>query len=286
MYDCIIVGTGPAGLSAALNMKMFRKDYIWFGTKSLSSKVTKAEKIANYPGLPFVSGKELFEAFDGHREAAGLEITEKTVTNIMANAGTFMVLADNEIYESRSVILCMGVMTAKLLEGEENLLGRGLSYCATCDGMFYKGKNIAVICNDPKYEHEVEYLADLANEVYYIPTFAESRVDKENVTLIKGVPVSVNGQMKVESLTLKSGEELKVDGVFALRNAIAPSKLMPGLDVEEGHIVVNRSCETNIPGCFAAGDCTGRPYQYTKSVGEGNIAAHSCVAYLASLDKN
>ena len=281
MYDCIIIGTGPAGLSAALNLKTYKKDFVWFGTERLSDKVWKAEKITNYPGFSAASGEELFQAFDEHRKAAGLEITEKTVTTIGSMGDHFMVLADNDFFEAKTLILCMGVMNAKLLEGEDMLLGRGLSYCATCDGMLYKDKKIAVICNDKKYEHEVEYLADLASEVYYLPTFKDSTVERDNVTIVSGSPAALKGEDRVEALVLRSGEELAVDGVFALRNAIAPSKLMPGLEIEGGHIVVDRSCATNIPGCFAAGDCTGRPYQYTKAVGEGNVAAHSCITYLA-----
>ncbi len=283
MYDCIIIGTGPAGLSAALNLKTYKKSFVWFGSKSLSDKVRKAEKITNYPGFPELTGQELFAHFEDHIQSAGLEITEKTVTNVMSAGNYYMVLADNEIYEAKTLILAMGVMTAKLLKGEDELLGRGVSYCATCDGMFYKDKEIAVLCNDPKYEHEVEYLADLAAKVTYFPLFSDSQVKKENVTISKDFPVEVNGIDRVTGLTLKSGEILSVDGVFCLRNAIALSKLIPELEIENGHIVVNRAQKTNLPGCFAAGDCTGRPYQYTKAVGEGNVAAHSCISYLAEI---
>lgn len=283
MYDCIIIGTGPAGLSAALNLKTYKKSFVWFGSKSLSDKVRKAEKITNYPGFPELTGQELFAHFEDHIQSAGLEITEKTVTNVMSAGNYYMVLADNEIYETKTLILAMGVMTAKLLKGEDELLGRGVSYCATCDGMFYKDKEIAVLCNDPKYEHEVEYLADLAAKVTYFPLFSDSQVKKENVTIPKDFPVEVNGIDRVTGLTLKSGEILSVDGVFCLRNAIALSKLIPELEIENGHIVVDRAQKTNLPGCFAAGDCTGRPYQYTKAVGEGNVAAHSCISYLAEI---
>ena len=285
MYDCIIIGTGPAGLSAALNLKTYRKSFVWFGSKTMSDKVRKAEKITNYPGFPAVTGQELLQHFEAHAEAAGLEITEKTVTNVMAAGDYYMVLADNEIYEAKTLILAMGVMTAKVLPGEKELLGRGVSYCATCDGMLYKGKKIAVLCNDPKYEHEVEYLADLAMEVFYYPTFADSTVTRENVHISRNVPTAVNGEKKVESITLRDGEEVVVDGLFCLRNAIAPSTLMPGLTVDGGHIIVDRAQRTNLTGCFAAGDCTGRPYQYTKAVGEGNVAAHSCIEYLANQKK-
>ncbi len=281
MLDCIIVGTGPAGLSAALNLKKYNKEFVWFGTSRLSDKVIKAEKITNYPGLPEVSGPALFAAFDESRKRAGLEITEKTVTTIIQNKGSFMVLADNDMYEAKSLILCIGVMNAKLMEGEDRLLGRGLSYCATCDGQFYKGKKIAVISNDAKYEHEVEYLAELASEVIYLPTFKESSVKNENVVIRHETAVAVEGESRVEKLVLKNGEALEVDGVFALRNAIVPDRLFPQLATEGGHVIVDRACKTNLPGCFAAGDCTGLPYQYAKAVGEGNVAAHSCITYLA-----
>lgn len=280
MYDCIIIGTGPAGLSAALNLKTYKKSFVWFGSKNLSDKVQKAEKITNYPGFPELTGQELFSHFADHIQSAGLDITEKTVTNVMSVGTYYMVLADNEVYEAKTLILAMGVMTAKLLKGEDELLGRGVSYCATCDGMFYKDKEIAVLCNDPKYEHEVEYLADLAAKVTYFPMFSDSQIKKENVTISKDFPLEIKGSDRVTGLVLKSGKVLELDGIFCLRNAIAPSKLVSGLEIENGHIKVDRTQKTNLPGCFAAGDCTGRPYQYTKAVGEGNVAAHSCISYL------
>ena len=254
MYDSIIIGTGPAGLSAALNLKTYKKDFIWFGSKNLSEKVQKAEKITNYPGFPQISGQELFERFDDHRRAAGIDITEKTVTNIMPAGNGFMVLADNEMYEARTLILCMGVMSAKQLDREDELLGKRLSYCATCDGMFYKDKRIAVICNDKKYEHEVKYLADLAAEVLYFPAYNDSEIELPNVKISKDVPIALIGDSFVEGITLRSGKTESVDGVFCLRNAIAPSKLMPQLEIENGHILVDRAQQTNVAGCFAAGE--------------------------------
>ncbi len=282
MHDCIIIGTGPGGLSAALNLKTHQKDFVWFGSKTLSDKVTKAEKITNYPGFPEISGAELFAKFDEHIRQAGLEITEKTVTNVMHTGRHFMVLADNEIYEAKTLILAMGVMTARVMDGEQELLGKGVSYCATCDGMLYKGKRIAVVCNAPKYEHEVKYLAELASEVLYFPTF-ESGINRENVIVSQDAPVAVCGEKHVKSITLRSGASENIDGIFCLRNAIAPAALVSGIKEENGHIVVDRQMATNLPGCFAAGDCTGRPYQYTKAVGEGNVAAHSVISFLAGV---
>lgn len=282
MFDCIIVGSGPAGLSAAINLKTYNKNFVWFGSKTLSDKVVKADKVVNYPGFPEISGSDLAARFHEHIESAGLEITEKSVTNIMDAGGYFMVLADNEIYETKTLILAMGVMSARLLEGEDTFLGRGVSYCATCDGGLYKGKKIAVLCNTKKYEHEVDYLASLASEVIYFPVF-ETAYARENVTVSKDYPKTIHGDKVVQSLELRSGETVEVSAIFCLRNAIAPTALMPGLEVENGHIAVDRKMATNMKGCFACGDCTGRPYQYTKAVGEGNVTAHSVIEYLANV---
>lgn len=280
MYDAIIIGSGPAGLSTALNLQIHEKSFVWFGSRDMSDKIKKAQMIDNYPGLPGIGGQELLSRFDEHRARMGITITEKTVTNIMPVSGHYMVLADNEMYEAKTLALCMGVVNAKPLAGEEEFLGRGVSYCATCDGNFYRGKKIAVYCNAAKYEHEVEFLADLAEEVFFFPAYPKAGVQRENVRVSTDYPVKIDGSLKVTTLMLRSGEELAIDGIFILRNAIAPTTLLKKLAVEDGHIVVNRRMETNLPGCYAAGDCTGRPYQYAKAVGEGNVAAHSIIEYL------
>lgn len=285
MYDCIIVGTGPAGFSCALNLKIHNRQFLWFGNGQMSDKVQKAPRVDNYPALPGVTGRELFEAFDAHRQQMEIAITEKQVTNIMPANGHYMVLADNEVYEARTIALCIGAANAQPLRGEEEFLGRGVSYCATCDGNFYKGKKIAVYANAPKFEHEVEFLADLAESVDFYPAYPGPGVMRENVHVSSDYPVEIKGELKACEVTLKSGESREVDGVFLLRNAIAPAIMLKNLAVEDGHIVVNRRQETNLPGCYAAGDCTGRPYQYAKAVGEGNVAAHEIIEYLAEADK-
>ena len=282
MYDAVIIGTGPAGLSAAINLKLYQKSFVWFGAKNYSDKVEKSEKIANYPGLGLISGADLNARFDAHMKEMELEITDKKVTNVMPMDDRLMVLADNEVYETKTLLLATGVMTAKSYEGEEELLGRGVSYCATCDGFLYKGKTIAVFCGAERYEHEVDYLADLAEKVYLSAGYRDCRVDRPNVEKI-GPIKGVKGGMKVEEIELHQGETIPVDGVFILRNAVAPGTLVPGLATEGPHITVDRMQKTNIPGVFAAGDCTGRPYQITKAVGEGNVAAHAMIEYLAEM---
>ncbi len=166
------------------------------------------------------------------------------------------------------------------IEGEEGFVGRGVSYCATCDGFLYKGKTIAVLCTDKSFEHEAEYLCDLAGKAYVMPLYADYKINSPNAEVILKKPSRLSGGMRLEKVWFKD-DSVSVDGMFILRGALAPSTLVRGLETDGAHVVVDRACRTNIAGIFAAGDCTGRPYQYAKSVGEGNVAAHSVVQFLA-----
>ena len=280
MFDAAIIGTGPAGLSAALCLKLHEKSFIWFGSPEMSGKVEISEKIANYPGLGYVSGAELNRHFKEHAKEMGIEPVNKMVTQIMPMGESFSLLAENEIYSAKTVLLASGVVSAKGFAGESEFLGRGVSYCATCDGFLYKGKTLAVYCGAERYEAEAVYLAEIAEKVYLYTPYKDCKVDLPNVEKI-GPIREVYGQMKVGGIRLADGTELAVDGLFCLRNAVAPTTLLPGIAVDGAHVVVNRQQETSIPGCYAAGDCTGRPYQLTKAVGEGNVAAHAMLDYLA-----
>lgn len=285
MYDVAIIGAGPAGVSAALNLKLHNKSILWLGSPKGSRKVELSEKIANYPGVPMVTGAALNEAMLAQARDLDLEMTDKMVTKISANRKGFMLLGDDEIFEARCVILTTGSVTAKGFAGEDALLGRGVSYCATCDGFLYRGKTIAVYCGDKRYEHEAVYLAGIAEKVYLFTPYKDVDIDLPNVERVDKPVKSIEGEKRVNALTLFDGSVLPVDGFFILRTAIAPATLLYGLELDGPHIVINRHCETNQPGVFAAGDCTGRPYQIAKAVGEGNVAAHSALDYLADLEK-
>ncbi len=280
MFDTAIIGTGPAGISAALTLKALKKDIVLFGSEKLSQKIRVAEQIRNYPGLPGVSGMQMQEAFLDQLKQMEIPITDKTVTGIY-NMGThYGILCDQEMFEAKTVIMATGVEAVKPIPGELEFVGRGVSYCATCDGFLYKGKTIGVLCTTKDLEHEIEYLADLAEKVYLIPLYKDVAVKAENVEVIQRKPAAIEGGMKAEKLVFED-REIVVDGIFMLKQAVAPSVLLYGLETADGHITVDRACKTNLPGCFAAGDCTGRPYQYVKAAGEGNVAAHSAVEYLA-----
>jgi thioredoxin reductase (NADPH) len=285
MTDCIIIGSGLAGISAALTLQANRKSFLLFGSKSLSEKIEKAEKIHNYPGLSDVSGKEFVSALQAQLKAAEIELIEEKVAGVYALKEGFTVLTqEGKQYESRTVILACGVESVKQIEGEEAFLGRGVSYCATCDGFLYKGKTIAVLCTTKRLEHEIGYLADFAEKLYLIPMYKDVEIKRENIEIIKKMPTKIDGEKRVEKLLFSQKEggmsALNIDGAFMLRDCVSPSILVGGLNTENGHAVVDRDMSTNLKGLFAAGDCTGRPYQYAKAVGEGNIAAHSVSEYL------
>ena len=287
MTDCIIIGSGVAGISAALTLKANGKSFLLFGSPSLSEKIEKAEMIRNYPGLSGVTGKQFVHALQTQLADENIEIINEKVGGVYALKDKFAVLTnDQKTYESRTVILACGVESVKQIDGEETFLGRGVSYCATCDGFLYKDKTIAVFCTSKRLEHEIEYLSDIAAKVYLIAMYKDVAINRENVEIIRKMPQKIDGAKRVEKITFAMPpsqnlpKELAVDGVFMLRECVSPAILMGGLDVKDGHVVVDRDMSTNLSGCFAAGDCTGRPYQYAKAVGEGNVAAHSVSKYL------
>ena len=281
MFDAAIIGTGPAGLSAAITLKMRGKSLIWFGSGEYSGKIQRTEQIANYPGLGIVTGQALNDQFRAHAKAMGLENTERMVQNISRLRSGYALLADNEPYMAKTVLLTTGVAAAKGIEGEAELLGHGVSYCATCDGMFYRGKTIAVLCGTKRYEPEVRYLAETAAKVYLFAAYPDCGLELPNVERVNSGFRRVLGEGKLRGLELRDGTVLEADGLFCLRSAIAPTSLLHGLEMDGPHIAVDRHMATNLPGCFAAGDCTGLPYQITKAVGEGNVAAHAILDYLA-----
>ena len=281
MYDIAIIGSGPAGISAAVNAKILDKNFIWFSSREVSKKVGQAELVKNYLGLPDIKGEELSKAFLNHAKALGIKPVDKVITGIYEGGNCFTLLAGNEDFTAKTVILCLGVDAAKI-EGEEKFLGKGISYCATCDGFMYRGKSIAVLCTDKRFEHETEFLCSIAGKAVVMPLYKGYEVKSQNAEILLKNPVAFEGGERLEKIVFKD-EVMNVDGLFILRSSVSPSILLHGLEIEDGHINVDRAMRTNIKGVFAAGDCTGRPYQYIKAAGEGNVALHSAVEYLAHI---
>ncbi|WP_434293773.1 NAD(P)/FAD-dependent oxidoreductase [Clostridium botulinum] len=278
-YDIAIIGSGPAGLEAAINAKIRNKDIIIFGNKELSSKLVKAPKINNYLGFYDISGNELKDKFIDHIDKMGIEITFERINNVYAMGEYFALMVNEKMYEAKTVILATGVEYGKALKGEEEFLGKGVGYCATCDAPLYKNKTVAIIGYNKEAEEEANFVSELASRLYYIPMYRSDYELSEKVEVINDKPIEIVGKQHVEKLILKDSE-VEADGIFVLKDSISPSQLVPGLEMEDEHIKVDRKMKTNISGCFAAGDCTGKPYQYIKSAGEGQTAALSAVSYL------
>ena len=268
-----IIGSGPAGISAAITAKARNKSVLLFGGSGISDKIGKAHLIRNYPGLPEISGAELEKAYSNHLATMGLSITQEQVIAVYDMGDRFTLQTTADMYESETVILATGA-----------ILGKGVSYCATCDAFLYKGKTVAVLGYNDEAVSEAEFLAETCQKVLYLPLKKKAGSKRDNIEVIPDKPLEIIGDKKVTTLRTDKGD-IAVDGIFILRNAVAPDKLVPGLETNGAHIAVNAQMATNINGCFACGDAVGTPYQYIKAAGQGNIAALSAVSYISEKKK-
>ena len=278
-YDCLIIGGGPAGLSAALQCKALGLSALLIGNPPEQNSLGKAEQVDNYLGLPGLAGAELMEAFQRHVvENQAAEMVVGRAMNAMAYGKSFAVNVGSEVYEGRSVILATGVSRGRKYPGEEKLLGRGVSYCAVCDGMLYRNRDIVVVGLAQDAVQEAEFLAKMGCRVTFLsPARPEDLPD--TIPYIKAQKLEILGEDKVTAVWAE-GEEIPCEGVFILRDTVAPASLFPGLALEGGYIKVGGDMSTNLPGVFACGDCTGLPLQIAKAVGEGQKAAHSAKVWL------
>ena len=280
MLDIAIIGSGPAALSAAVNARQRNKSVCVFGRSLDSSLLFAAEKVDNYLGLPDMTGEEMLNEFYAHAVKRGVEFRECRITQILSMGDSFMVNADNEFIQAKTLILAIGLSKSKGIAGEMDYLGKGVSYCATCDGMLYRNKKVVVVAENEEGEAEANFLEDVCAEVDYVPLYQPVLNLKENVKVLEGKPKAVLGdEMRISGLELEN-EKVECDGIFFAKNSTPPESLLFGLKTDGKNIIVDRSMATNLPGVFAAGDCTGAPYQIAKAVGEGLIAALSAASYI------
>ena len=260
-YDIAIVGSGAAGLAAALIAKIRNKSFIIFGEKALSQHLTKAPRIENYLGFLCGSGKELLEGF------------------VFQMDGYYSLITQKNNYEATTVIIASGVQYVEPIKGEEKFVGKGVGYCTTCDGRLFRGKTVSIIGYLKEAEIEANFVSEFADKVYYIPLYKDDYKLNKNIEIIHDKPVEIKGEEVVKKLVLEN-RELDTDGVFVLKNAIPPTELVPGLEIENSHIKVDINMKTNLEGCFAAGDCVGKPYKSIKAAGQGDTAGLSAADYL------
>ena len=282
IYDVAVIGGGIAGFSAALSLKSLGLDYLWLGETEFGDKVKKSEYVRNYPSFSG-DGVRFFEALTAQQQRENILFTKGRADGVFRMKDFFSVSAAPEMYFARTVILCTGVDLKGKIEGEGDFLGRGVSYCAVCDGALYRGKKIAAVVSSPALFEEAEYLAGFAEKVYAFTAF-DVAVNHKNIDLCRDFPRKIEGERRVERL-ISDQKTYDVDGVFLLREAIPPDALVGGLQTDGAHVVVARDLSTNLKGLFAAGDVTGLPYQYAKAAGEGLVAAHSAKKYLREIAK-
>lgn len=257
-YDLLVIGGGPAGLTAAIYARVRNKTALVLSNQPTASPLCKAEIIDNYPGLPHVSGLVLVEHLLGQARELGAEFMTGRVTNLMPMGAGVMAAVGTDVAEGTSAILCTGVARATPLTGEERLLGRGVSYCATCDGMLYRGKSVAVAGDAPDWEAEAAWLESIGCQV----------------TKVRLAGLQILGKDRVTGVRTAAGIQVPCEGVFLLRASVAPAQMVPGLELEGSYIKTDPHMATNLPGIYAAGDCTGLPLQLAKAVGQGQMAAH------------
>ncbi len=287
VYDIAIIGGGPAGLSAAINGRIRNKNLVVFQKGEGSYRLLKAPRVDNYLGFMEVSGSELNQRFRESAESMGVKIKAESVTTVIKQEDLFSILTDKSVYSAKTVIIATGINEKASIRNEENLIGRGVSYCATCDGPLYRGKEVAVLAYTPDAEEEANFLSEICKKVYYLPQYKGRFKLKPEVEIISGKPMEILGTGQVRGLSYGNNEEnamvLNIAGLFIIRRSMPIDQLIAGLELVDGSVAVDRGMRTNIPGVFAAGDCTGKPWQIAKAVGEGQVAALSAVEYLDGL---
>ncbi|MBR5120295.1 MAG: thioredoxin-disulfide reductase [Clostridia bacterium] len=298
-YDIAIVGGGPAGMTAALYAARAGKSVILFEGEMLGGQILPTRKIENYPALPDVDGYTFADGLTQQITALGVAIVYAAVAKVEKVENEFSLIAGSENYTALAVILATGLKHRKLgLDGEDALIGRGVSFCATCDGMFFRKKEVAVVGGGNTAVQDALVLSEYCSRVYLIhrrnqlraeKNLAEQMQAKENIEFIgETVIEELEGSEQLQSLTLRnvvtgSVEYLPVSALFEAIGQLPQNAAFANLvDLDEdGYFLTDNECRTSCPGIFAAGDaCRKNVRQLTTAVSDGTIAALSAVEYL------
>lgn len=299
-YDVIIIGGGPAGLTAGLYTSRHNLKTLILEGKKLGGKALEAHWIENFPGFPEgISGEDLMNRFIAQAEKFGSETKYETVIGISDFGDQKMVSTRQGFHQAKSIIITTGVNRKQLsIPGEMEHKGRGVSYCAVCDGPFFKDKVVAVVGGGHEAVHEAEVLAETVDKVYAIPGIKGFSDEFPELPRIRGNPkievmegvdlTEVGGSDFVEYIKLIGGdvEQLKVDGLFIILEHVSTTGIVQeaGLETDSGGcILVNNDMQTNLPGIFAAGDCSCKGMQIVTATGMGAKAALSAMKYIKNL---
>lgn len=297
MRDLIIVGAGPAGLTAAIYAVRYGLDVLLIDILPVGGQISSAKLVENYPGFQAISGIELMETFVEHAKKTGVQMETASVSEVVISDGFFETVTDSERIASKAVIIATGA-TPKLLgiPGETEFTGRGVSYCATCDGPFFSGKKVAVIGGGESAITDALVLSDIAKQVTVIhrrdslrasQILQERAFSKENIDFVWDTVVEeIGGKEVVNSLNVRnvvSGEKftIPIEGVFIYVGVVPNTDLVEVKKNEKGFIVANDAMETSVPGLFAVGDCREAPlYQIITAAADGAVAAYSARKYV------
>ena len=275
MYDLIVVGGGAAGTSAALTARSRGKTVAVVANPVETSSMYKAERMDNFPGMPSVSGREMAAVFRTQLEESGAELIAGRALSVVPMGGSFGVAVANDFYESRAVILAVGITRERLYPGEAEFLGRGVSYCATCDAFFYRGKDVAVVGSGEYALHEVQALLPVAASVTLLLNGAPLAAEFPPEVTVRPEKIdAILGEQKVTGVQLSGGDVVELAGVFVALGVAGSTALARkiGAAVENDRIVTDEKMQTTVPGLYAAGDCTGGLLQVAKAVYEGALA--------------
>lgn len=302
MYDMIIIGAGPAGMTAAIYARRAEKSVLVLEARSYGGQIVSTPDIENYPAAPHISGFDLAVKMYEQATALGAEFKFERAVSIK-DGETKTVITSGGSYEAHAVIVAVGSENRRLgIEGEEELIGRGISYCATCDGAFFRKKDVAVVGGGNTALEDALYLADLANTVYLIHRREGFRADestvarlreRENVKFVLNSRVTkliAEGSLKAVEVTDNDGSKtlLEVKGLFAAIGRIPENKDFGDvIDLDEGgYIRAGENCHTNAAGIFAAGDNrTKELRQLVTAAADGAVAATEAIKYIAELKK-
>ncbi len=305
IYDLIILGAGPAGLSASIYASYHKLNHLVIGD-IFGGTASEAARIKNWPGSEVISGAELMQRFQHHAEGLGGKIVQAKITGLIKKDGLFEVKADGQSYQTKSLIVALGTRRRKMnIPGEEKLLGKGVSYCATCDSIFFKDKIVAVVGGGNSAAMAATLLAERSAKVFLVyrgselrcePAVADQLKVNPKITIIYNTNVlAVNGEIKVESISLDADYQgnkiLKTDGIFVEIGAMPSSELLDQLGIklnEQGYINVDQWGKTNIPGVYAAGDIISNTpgfNQIITAAADGATAVNAVYKHLKEIKK-
>ena len=296
IYDSLIIGAGIAGITASIYLKRSNKNALLLDKGAPGGKLNNIHRIDNYPGLSKIPGPDLAMALWNQASELGVEYAYGSVVEVRKQDDLFYVKTDVGEYQSKTIIVATGVENKKLgIPGEDIYLGKGVSYCATCDGNFFKGKDVALVGNADHAVEDAIYLADLVSHLYFLypeevaatPSHIEELKARENVTWIPiKKALRIEGSNLVESFVYEDedGEHsLQVAAVFPLYGEKSSSAFLSplGLANNKGFLVTDPNMECSVPGVYAAGDIVDKKLrQLVNAAGEGAIAATSAISYL------